>query len=125
MPPFNGIGAVLEGKFQEVIVVGCDSRYFARSPNQGGGLHQLVLRDGFGGAIGFPVGIIGGADPDRPGGGGLSAVMLAADGAGDQPCEGGCLPGLGGCVFLAPPLDLCLDFVEVSRGMMASWVSAA
>lgn len=81
-------------------------------PNQGGSLHQLFLWDGFGGAVGFAVGIVGGADPDRSRSGGFTAVVLAADGAGDKPREGGCLPGLGGGILLFSPLNLRLDGIE-------------
>ena len=81
-------------------------------PNQGGGLHQLSLRNSFGGAVGFAVGIVGGADPDRPRGGGFAAVVLAADGAGDKPCKRGCLLWLGGGILLFSPLNLRLDGIE-------------
>lgn len=81
-------------------------------PNQGGSLHQLFLRNSFGGAVGFAVGIVGGADPDRPRGGGFTAVVLAADGAGDKSCKGGCLLSLGGRILLFSPLDLRLDGIE-------------
>lgn len=81
-------------------------------PNQGGGLYQLFLRDGFGGAVGFAVGIVGGADPDRSRGGGFAAVVFAAYGAGDKPREGGWLLWLGGGILLFSPLDLRLDGIE-------------
>lgn len=38
LPPLHSVGSVLEGKLQKIIVVGCNSHYFARIPNQGGGL---------------------------------------------------------------------------------------
>ena len=84
-------------------------------PNQGGGLHQLFLRNSFGGTVGFAVGIVGGADPDRSRGGGFAAVVFAADGAGDKPREGGCLRGLGGGILLFSPPDLRLDGIESFR----------
>lgn len=95
--------------------MGCNRRYFARMPNQGGSLYKLFFGDGFGGAVGFAVGIVGGADPNRSRGGGFAAVVLAADGAGDKPREGGCLRGLGGGILLFSPLDLRLDGIKGFR----------
>ena len=112
LPSLYGAGSVLEGELQKIIVVGCNRRYFAHMPNQGGGLHQLFLRDRLGRAVGFAVGIVGGADPDRPCGGGLAAVVLAAYGAGDKSCKGGCLLRLGGRILLFSPPDLRLDGIE-------------
>ena len=99
-------------RLQKIIVVGCDRRYFARMPNQGDGLHQLFLRDGFGGAVGFAVGIVGGADPDRSRGGGFAAVVLVAYGASDKSCKGGWLLRLGRRILPLSAQDLRLDRIE-------------
>lgn len=59
--------------------------------------------------MGFAVGIVGGADPDRPCGGGLAAVVFAAVGAGDPPRKGGCFLWLAGGILFFSPLDFRLN----------------
>lgn len=59
--------------------------------------------------MGFAVGIVGGADPDRPCGGGLVAVVFAAVGAGDPPRKGGCFLWLAGGILFFSPLDFRLN----------------
>lgn len=66
-------------------------------------------------AVGFAVGIVGGADPDRPCGVGLAAVVLAAVGAGDKPCKGGCFLRLAGSILFFSPLDFRLNGVKDFR----------
>lgn len=92
--------------------MGRNRRYFARVPDLSGGLHQLFLRNSFGGAVGFAVGIVGGADPDRPRGGSFTAVMLAAEAAGDESREGGWLLRLGRRMLPLSAQDLRLDRIE-------------
>ena len=87
MPSFNGYSAIGKGKFQGVIIVGCNSRYFARGGYCGGNLHQCGFWDGFGGAGSFAEGVVGAADPHWAGGSDLPAVVLAAPGAGDHAAE--------------------------------------
>ena len=125
LPPLHGVGSVLEGELQKIIVVGCNRRYFARMPNQGNGLHQLFLRDGFGGAVGFAVGIVGGADPDRSRGSGFAAVVLVAYGASDKSVKGDGCCGLVGAYFRFLRRISAWTASNVSCEMMASWVSAA
>ena len=112
LPPLYGGGSVCKGELQKIVVAGCNRRYFAHAPHLSGSLHQLFLRDRFGRAVGFAVRIVGGADPDRPCGGGLAAVVLAAVGTGDPPRKEGCFLRFAWSILFFSPLDFRLDGVK-------------
>ena len=101
--------AVLEQKYQSVVSLGPDSRYFIVEGLCVKGIQPQHLRSGFfqrslryllGGAGRFAVDIEGAANPHRAGAGHLSPVALAAGAADDHLRERILDRAVGGLIVL-------------------------